>query len=158
MLFLLQTCLFTNFSMGGIVPNLILMVTSIYGFMHGEKAGIITGFLLGIIYDISFGDVIGLHAIILTYIGFLNGQFYGIFYPEDIKLPIILTVSSDFTYGILCYIFTFLLRGRLNIGYYLLHVILPEVLYTLILTIIIYPIIVLIYRAFEKKENKKKEA
>lgn len=157
LLFLLQCCLFPHLSMGGIVPNLILIITSVYGFMHGEKAGMITGFILGLVYDVFFGGVIGLHALMLTYIGFLNGQFYGIFYPEDIKLPIVLTVTSDFSYCILNYLFTFLLRGRLNIGYYILHVILPEVLYTLILTLIIYPLIVLVYKAFERVENRKKE-
>lgn len=156
-LFLLQSCVFPHFSLGGIVPNLILLITSIFGFMHGERAGIITGFCLGLIFDIFYGDYIGLHALILTYIGFLNGKFFGIYYPEDIKLPIALTVTSNFTYGIINYIFTFLLRGRLNFGYYLVHIILPELLYTLIATIVIYPIVLVIYKAFENLENKKKK-
>ncbi|MCQ2493098.1 MAG: rod shape-determining protein MreD [Lachnospiraceae bacterium] len=156
-LFLLQSCVFPHVSLGGIVPNLILLITSIFGFMHGEKAGMITGFCLGLLFDVFYGDYIGLHALILTYIGFMNGKFFGIFYPEDIKLPIGLTLTSNFSYGILCYILSFLIRGRLNIGYYLLHVILPEMLYTLLATIIIYPIILIIYKAFENMENKKKK-
>lgn len=156
-LFLLQCCVFPHISLGGIVPNLILLITSIFGFMHGEKAGMITGFCLGLLFDIFYGDYIGLHALILTYIGFMNGKFFGIYYPEDIKLPIGLTLTSNFSYGILCYIFSFLIRGRLNIGYYLLHIILPELLYTLIVTIIIYPIILVVYKAFENLEIKKKK-
>lgn len=156
-LFLLQCCVFPHISLGGIVPNLILLITSIFGFMHGEKAGMITGFCLGLLFDIFYGDYIGLHALILTYIGFMNGKFFGIYYPEDIKLPIGLTLTSNFSYGILCYIFSFLIRGRLNIGYYLLHIILPELIYTLIVTIIIYPIILIVYKAFENLEIKKKK-
>lgn len=157
LLFLLQSCVFPHMSLGGIVPNLILIITSIFGFMHGEKAGMITGFCLGLLFDIFYGDYIGLHALILTYIGFANGKFFGIYYPEDIKLPIGLTITSNFSYGILCYIFSFLIRGRLNFGYYLLHVILPELIYTLILSIVIYPLVLIVYKAFERHENKKKK-
>lgn len=156
--FLLQSCVFTNLSLGGITPNLILLITSIFGFMHGERTGMITGFCLGMLFDVFFSDYIGLHALILTYIGYLNGKFCGIFYPEDIKLPIILTLTSNFTYGITNYVFSFLVRGKLNFVYYFTHIILAEVLYTLLATIVIYPLILVIYKAFENLENKKKEA
>jgi rod shape-determining protein MreD len=157
-LFLLQCCVFTKFNMGGIVPNLILLITSIYGFMHGEKAGVITGFVLGLLFDIFFGDVIGLHAIILMYIGYINGKFCGIYYPEDIKLPLGLISLSNITGSLFDYIFTYLIRGRLHFGYYLIHIIFPEILFTIVLTLAVYPIIVVIFNAFEKSSNKKKEA
>ena len=148
--FLLQNCVFTQFNTGGIVPNLIMLITSIYGFMHGEKAGIICGFLLGLTYDIFYGDIIGLHALILMYIGFINGKFCGIYYPEDIKLPLGLIFLSNISFGILDYIFQYLIRGRLHFSYYFVHIILPEILYTMLITVVLYPLIVLIYSAFEK--------
>ncbi len=156
-LFLLQNCVFTQFHTAGIVPNLILLITSIYGFMHGEKAGIIAGFLLGIMFDIFYGDIIGLHALILMYIGFINGKFCGIYYPEDIKLPLGLIFLSNVSFGLLNYVFEFLIRGRLHFSYYFVHIILPEIFYTMLVTIVIYPLIVLIYNAFEKR-NVRKEA
>ena len=156
-LFLLQCCVFTKLNIGGIVPNLILLITSIYGFMHGERAGVITGFVLGILFDVFFGNVIGLHALILMYIGYINGKFCGIYYPEGIKLPLGLISLSNITGSVLEYIFTYLIRGRLHFGYYLIHIILPEILYTIVLTLLIYPIIVVIFNAFEKS-SKKKEA
>ena len=157
-LFILQSCVFTQINMGGILPNLILLITCIYGFMHGEKAGMVTGFALGLISDILFGSFIGLNALILTFIGYLNGKFYGIYYPEDIKLPLGLVLTSNFSYGIVYYIFSYLIRGRLNLSYYFLHIILPEVLYTIITAIVIYPIVLLIERAFDKKEKAKKQS
>ena len=156
-LFLLQCCVFTKFNIGGIVPNLILLITSIYGFMHGERAGVITGFVLGILFDVFFGNVIGLHALILMYIGYINGKFCGIYYPEDIKLPLGLISLSNITGSVLEYIFTYLIRGKLHFGYYLIHIIFPEILYTIVMTLLIYPIIVVIFNAFEKS-SKKKEA
>ncbi|MBQ8138152.1 MAG: rod shape-determining protein MreD [Lachnospiraceae bacterium] len=154
-IFLLQNCVFTQFNTGGIVPNLILLITGIYGFMHGEKAGLIAGFLLGLGFDIFYGDIIGLHALIFMYIGYINGKFCGIYYPEDIKLPLLLIFLSNISCGVLDYIFGYLIRGRLHFSYYFAHIILPEMLYTMLITIIIYPIIVLIYNAFEKREVRK---
>ena len=154
-LFLLQCCVFTKLNIGGIVPNLIMLITSIYGFMHGEKAGIICGFLLGLTYDVFYGDIIGLHALILMYIGFINGKFCGIYYPEDIKLPLGLIFLSNISFGILDYIFQYLIRGRLHFSYYFVHIILPEILYTMLITVVLYPLIVLIYSAFEKSIVRK---
>lgn len=154
-LFLLQNCVFTEFNTGGIVPNLIMLITTIYGFMHGERAGVITGFLLGLFFDIFYGDVIGLHALIYMYIGFINGKFCGIYYPEDIKLPLALILLSNISGGLLDYIFGYLIRGKVHFIYYFGHIILPEMLYTLLITIVLYPLIVLIYSAFEKKARKE---
>ena len=36
--FLLQTCVCPWFSFGGIVPNLLILLTAASGFMNGEKA------------------------------------------------------------------------------------------------------------------------
>ena len=41
-------------------------------------------------------------------LGFFNGKFKKIFYPDDIKLPLTLIVFSDLAYGLACY-FSFLL-------------------------------------------------
>ena len=73
---------------------------------------------------------------IMMYIGFINGKFCRIFYPEDIKLPLALIVVSDISYGLLCYILMFLLRGRFHFPYYFTRVILPEALYTIVVTIV----------------------
>ena len=72
------------------------------------------------------------------FIGFVNGFFRRIFYPEDIKLPMILIGLSDLLYCFMCYIFLFMLRGTLHLGYYFLHIMLPEVVYTVLVTLILY--------------------
>ena len=61
--FVLQTTLFQALSFGGIVPNLMIVLTASYGFMRGNKAGLLTGFFSGLLCDIFFGPVIGLNAL-----------------------------------------------------------------------------------------------
>ena len=58
MLFLLQSTVFQSLSFNGIVPNLLIVLTASYGFMSGEKWGLIVGFFCGLLCDIFFGDVI----------------------------------------------------------------------------------------------------
>lgn len=152
--FVLQSTVFKELEFGGIVPNLMIVLTASYGFMRGEKTGIIVGFFCGLLADIFFGGLLGLYAMIYMYIGYLNGKFSRIFYPEDIKLPLGLILVSDFLYGIICYMTLFLLRGRFHFSYYFLNIILPEVVYTILVTLILYPIILWINKKLEEREQR----
>lgn len=152
--FLLQSTVFQSISFNGISPNLLIVLTAACGFMRGEKEGLVIGFFCGLICDIFYGDVIGFYALINMYIGYLNGKFSGVFYPEDIKLPMGLIIVSDLSYGLICYIFLFLLRGKLNFPYYFLHVILPEMVYTTVITLFLYPLILWIDTRLEKAEKR----
>lgn len=152
--FLLESTVFGHFAMAGIVPKLTIILTSAFGFMRGEKEGMVIGFCCGLLSDVFYGDVLGFYALILTYIGFINGKFSRIFYPEDIKLPIALIVVSDLSYGVLCYILLFLLRGRFDFPYYFVNVILPEALYTIVITVFLYPVILWINNKLEVREKR----
>ena len=148
--FVLQCSVFNSLAMGGIIPNLMIILTSSFGFMRGEKEGLLIGFSCGLLCDIFFGSFLGFYAMVMMYIGFVNGKFSRIFYPEDIKLIIV----SDISYGLICYILMFLLRGRFHFPYYFTSVILPEALYTIVVTIILYPLILKINQKLEEKEKR----
>lgn len=152
--FVLQCSVFPHVAFAGIVPNLMIILTSSFGFMRGEKDGLIIGFVCGILCDIFFGELLGFYALVLMYIGFVNGKFSRIFYPEDIKLPIALIITSDFSYGIICYVLLFLLRGKFHFLYYFTKVILPEALYTIVVTMFLYPIILKLNEFLEAREKR----
>ena len=153
--FLLQSTLFQMLSIASISPNLLIVVTSSFGFMRGRKEGMWIGFFSGLILDIFFGSVIGFYALIYAYIGYVNGFFRKRFFPDDIKLPLILIAASDFSYNILVYLFLFFLRGRFHIDYYLLNIMLPELVYTILVTIVLYFIILKINKKLEKIEKRR---
>lgn len=153
--FVLQSTVFRAIDFGGIVPNLMIVLTAAYGFMRGEKAGLVMGFCCGLLSDIFFGTVLGFQALLMMYIGYMNGKFSRIFYPDDIKLPAALIIASDFFYGFFSYVLMFLLRGRLNFPFYFMHVILPEIVYTAVATVLLYPVILLINRSLEKGEKRR---
>ncbi|MBQ9135898.1 MAG: rod shape-determining protein MreD [Lachnospiraceae bacterium] len=152
--FLLQSTVFQWIAFNDIVPNLLIVLIASFGFMRGEKEGLVIGFFCGLICDVFFGDIIGFHALVMMYIGYLNGKFSGGFYPEDIKLPLALIIVSDLSYSIVCYICLFLLRGRLDFPYYFMNVILPEAVYTTIVTLLLYPLILFINVRLENREKR----
>ena len=152
--FLLQTTVFKGLAFGGIVPNLLIVLTAAFGFMRGERTGLLVGFFCGLLADIFFGNVLGLNAMIYMYIGYFNGKFNRIFFPDDIKLPLLLIFLSDLAYGFLYYVTLFLMRGRFQLDYYFLHVILPEIVYTLLMTLLLYPLILRINRGLENSEQR----
>ena len=79
--------------------------------------------------------------------GYFFGFAHRIFYDDDLKVPIFLTACSDLLYNLAVYGLQFLLRGRMGLLVYLSRIILPEVIYTVFLTILVYRIFyVLNYR------------
>ena len=153
--FLLQACVFASLELGNVIPNFMVLIVCVYGFFYGEKTGCVCGFFAGLLMDIFFGEMLGLNALIIMLIGYVNGGFSGLFYAEDIRLPLILITLSDASFGLMYYISTFLMRGRLDIGTYSLSVICPEIFYTLLVSLVIYPILLGIDTLFKKYRIRK---
>lgn len=151
--FVLQTTVFQSLSFGGISPNILIIITASYGFMYDKKCGMVVGFLCGLLMDIFYGNVLGFYALIYLYIGAANGAFHSVFYQDDIKLPLALILASDFVYCFTCYILLYLLRGRFEFAFYLKNIIIPEVVYTIFLTVILYPCILLLNRTVDDSER-----
>lgn len=151
--FLLQSTVFKALAIGSISPNLLVVLTSSFGFMRGKKEGLWVGFFCGLLEDIFYGRLLGMHAVMYMYIGYVNGYFNRIFYGEDIKLPIFLISVSELAYGLGTYAVMFLMRSRFAFFYYLTRIILPELVYTVIQTLVFYRIIYSVNRNLEKNST-----
>ena len=152
--FVLECTVFQRLSFASITPNLMIIVTSSFGFMRGKREGMMVGFLSGLIIDIMFSDLIGFYTLIYTVLGYANGFFRKIFYDDDIKLPLILIATSDFLYGNIVCIFMFIMRSRFNYFYYLKSIIFPELIYTILVTLVFYQLILQINKKLESEEQR----
>ena len=152
--FLLQCTVFQKRSFASISPNLLIIVTASFGVMRGRKEGMWVGFLCGIITDIFFGDLIGFYALFYTILGYANGFFKRIFYPEDIKLPLILIGASDFLLGNAVCVLMFIMRSKFHYWYYMGNIIIPELIYTILVTLVLYQIILKINQKLESEEKR----
>ena len=152
--FLLESAVFKRISLFTTTPNLLIVVTSSFGFMRGKKEGMWVGFFSGLIVDIFFSDILGFYALVYMLLGYCNGFFKRIFYDEDIKLPIILIAASDLIYGNIVYVFMFVMRSRFDYFHYLKQIIIPELIYTILITVILYQIILKINQKLEADEKR----
>ena len=152
--FVLECTVFQRLSFASITPNLMIIVTSSFGFMRGKREGMMVGFLSGLLIDIMFSELIGFYTLIYTVLGYANGFFRKIFYDDDIKLPLVLIATSDFLYGNIVCIFMFIMRSRFNYFYYLKSIIFPELIYTILVTLVFYQLILQINKKLESEEQR----
>ncbi len=153
--FLLQTTVFQWFALAKAVPNLLLILTVSVGLMRGRTEGLIVGFFCGLLVDTCFGSVIGLYAFIYMIIGYLNGYSNKIFEKDDLTIPIVLVGLSELVYFLLYYVFKYLLLGELNILYYFIRLGLPETIYTVVVSILMYKLLTTINTRIDRSKEKE---
>ena len=153
--YILQVSVFSYFEIAGIRPNLLLMITCITGFIMGGKMGLAEGFFSGLLIDLMAGGTVGFTALIYMYAGALNGFFYKDYVKEELFLPMALVAVSTFMYEFLYFIFYFLLQNKLRLSYYLARIILPEVIYTVLMTLLAYVFIYFIIRKVEQSKKRR---
>ena len=152
--FLLQTTIFQKLSIASISPNLLIVLVSAVGFMRGKAEGLMTGFFSGLLLDILTGSSLGFYALIYMLCGYVNGFFVKRFYPENLKLPILSILLTDLSVNLITWFCMFLLRGRHAFFWYLVHIILPEIVYTAIVAVVLYLILLGLNRWLEEDEKR----
>lgn len=154
-LFVLQTSTFHYFGLADIMPNLLLILVVSSAYMRGRMTGLAIGFFSGLLIDLVYGDIIGIYAFIYMIIGYLMGYTNKIYSNDDYTFPIIFVAVSDFVYGFFYYIFEFLLRGRLNLLFYMRRIILPEIIYTVAVSVFLYKLLHMINNRLNRRINEE---
>ena len=116
-------------SIANISPNWLIIMPVFFGFFCGKNDGMFAGFFAGIMYDLFYSGLFGFTALIFIYIGYFSGFFYQ----------------------------KYEVRDRLNVGFFMSRFILPEVVYTALVSLLIYhPIHYFCVITEQGKERKKK--
>lgn len=136
-------------------PNLILIYTFSAGLLRGSVNGMLTGFFGGLIMDVILGQYIGYSSLIYIVIGFLTGLMYQRLTTDVPLVPILIAFFSELFYHMYIYIFRFLVRNRMNFGSYFKNIIFPEVVFTVVVSIILFG---LLYYGNNLLENSEKRS
>lgn len=152
--FILQTTVFRALDLGGVTPNLLMIYAASTAFIRGDRSGLIAGFVCGLFVDIFFGTYLGFFALIYMYICFLVGKLHDIFFTQNLAVPILIIGIADFVFGFVCYVLMFLFRTKFDIGYYMTTVIIPEVVYTTLVAIFYYPIILAASNSIDERDER----
>lgn len=153
--YIIQSAMFPYISLFGVMPNLLLILVVSTAYMKGRTTGLLIGFFSGLLVDLVFGNVIGLYALIYMLIGYIIGFVHPFYSNDDFTLPLLFVAAGNFIYGFCFYVFEFLLRGRLNFFYYLRRFILPEIIYTVAVSVLIYKLLHKINNYLDRKLQKE---
>lgn len=156
----LQSTLIQTISINSITPNLLLITVVSFGVLRGRYEGALTGIIIGLLQDIFYGQVLGFYALVYLYIGFFSGYLHRNFYRDSILIPGSIIAISDLIFGLAIFILTYFFRGKTDLIFYLIHVIIPEITYTTLFGVLIYRLYYIINAKIEgeeiRKENKDK--
>ena len=153
--FTVQNCVFPLLPFLAATPNLLLILTFSFGFIHGKNAGMFYGVISGLLLDLFYSGSFGFYTLIYIYIGYFNGIFTRYYYEDYITLPLILSVANGLWYCMYIYIFRFLIRNRLNFGHYFIKIMIPEIIFTTVTTLIVYRFFLFIYRKLKAWEQRR---
>ncbi len=155
-LFVIQSSSYHYFQMADIMPNLLLILVVSTAYMRGRSTGMVLGFFSGLLVDLMFGSyIIGLYALLFLLLGYLMGFTNKIYSEDDYTLPIVFIGISDLIYSFFYYVFEFLLRGRLHFLFYLRRIIIPEIIYTIAVSILLYKLLHMINNRLEHKPDEE---
>lgn len=111
-----------------------------HGIDARKKSRTLDRIFSGLFIDLFYGSLFGFYALIYMYAGYISGYAFRSFYDDDLKVPLFLVAGTDLLYNLSVYGLQFLLRGRLGFLTYIYRIIIPEIVYTVFLTIIVYRI------------------
>lgn len=151
-----QSNFFTWFTIAGVQPNVFVIFILFIGLFAGKKLGLIFGLLIGFFLDIVIGRQVGISGIVLGLIG-LIGEHLDKSFSKESKITIMLMIAgSTIIYEVACYVFS-IVTLNINIEMFsFIKILLIEVLYNLLLTIILYPLIQRLGHTLEETFKMKK--
>lgn len=141
-IYFLQSNFFSWFTIAGIKPNIFVILALFIGLFLGRRYGLLFGIIYGFFLDALIGRNIGISSVMLGIIGLIGGYIDKNF-SKDSRLMIMAMVSvTTIIYEIGLYITQSIVLsydiGQIGI---IIKTILIEVIYNIIITIIIYPLI-----------------
>jgi rod shape-determining protein MreD len=116
-------------SVGGVTPDLPLIVTVFLAVRKGPATGCMVGFVAGLLQDMAGGGLIGIQALTKALAGFCMGLLVGRLWVASplIQVPalVLLTLAEGLGRFLLLQVFHF----PASLGDMMVHVILPQALY-----------------------------
>ena len=151
--FLLQTCVFPLLKFFYAAPNLLLIVTFSYGFIYGSLTGMICGIFAGFLMDVFYYEPFGMFILIFCYLGFFSGLFQNQLKNDSIVFPLILCLLNELFYNAAVMVYRLFNLGHADVAYSIKNVVLPELIFTLLITILAYRILLHTNRKLDKIDD-----
>jgi len=140
-LYFLQANFFSWFNIAGIMPNLFIILILFIGLFGNQTMGTIYGLVIGIILDLSIGTKVGIYSVGLGLIGFVAAIFDKNFSKDSRMTIMIMVVVATIAFEILAYLLNYIFVATNIELLNFIKILATEIIYNLILTIILYPLL-----------------
>lgn len=154
-IYFLQSNFFTWFTIANVQPNLFIIFVLFIGLFAGKKLGLILGVIFGLFLDIVIGKQIGISCIMFGIVGII-GEYFDKNFSKESRITIMLMIAgTTVLYEAACYIFN-IISSNVNVEILsFARTLLIEVIYNIIITIIIYPIMQKLGHVLEENFKSK---
>ncbi len=137
------------------MPNLFVILILFIGLFGNRTMGTIYGLIIGILLDLSIGTKIGIYSIGLGLIGFVAAIFDKNFSKDSRMTIMVMVVGATVTFEVLVWLLNYIFVSTNVEILNFIKILAIEVIFNLILTIILYP---LIQKSGYYIENEYKES
>lgn len=140
-IYFLQANFFNWFTISGIMPNVFVILILFVGLFSNSTMGVLYGLILGTILDFSIGTGVGIYAVAYGIIGLLAAIFDKNFSKDSRATIMFMVMGATFLLELIVYVCNFAVFG-VNVEIInFVKILAIEIIYNLIISIIIYPLL-----------------
>jgi len=136
---LLQVAVAPHLAIGGVVPNVFILVVLTLALLEGPNAGAASGFAAGLLFDLLGTGPVGAAALVLAVTGYIAGSLSEHMFAEGWLMPVtvvfIAGLSAEVAYALVLAV----LGAGNPFWTSLVTVILPAAVYNGALALLLYP-------------------
>lgn len=141
LIYVLQANFFSWFHIAGIMPNLFVIFILFIGLFGNRAMGTIYGLIVGLLLDFIIGSRVGVNSIGFGLIGFLAAIFDKNFSKDSRMTIMVMVVAATAIFEVLSYLLNYILLSTNVELLNFIRILAIEIIYNLIITIILYPLI-----------------
>ncbi|MDO8536132.1 MAG: rod shape-determining protein MreD [Candidatus Omnitrophota bacterium] len=152
--FLIQLLFLDHLKIMHAKPDLLVLMVVFFAIFFGPGIGLEAGFASGLLKDMYSVDIFGVNIILLSLVGLIVGMLSPKLFKESKLTQGILIFASSGIYMIVHYFASSLILKTTYAALpdYLYSLILPSSIYTAVLSIILFPILIDRYHLKENAE------
>lgn len=152
-IYFLQANFFVWFTIGGIQPNLFVIMVLFLGLFAGRKVAIPISIFIGICMDFFISKKIGISGMMLGIIAVIGGYLDKNFSKDSRITIILMVIGGTLIYEIGIYVMNVIISSAALEILPFLKILAIETIYNVLLTIILYPLLQKI--GYKLEENFK---
>ncbi|MBS4535870.1 rod shape-determining protein MreD [Clostridium sp. D2Q-14] len=139
--FILQSTIYQYIAIFDIMPNTNLILIILIALFTNKKVGGIVGLIIGMIQDILFGNVIGIHGLIYFFVGYLIGMANSAISKDNSIASFLLTFITTICTNILFFFIYYFSSANITFIQMLKEITIVEAIYNSILAIFLFRIV-----------------